>query len=124
MQPSRDMSTTAAEMETDQQGWRTPSSDARRGGSQEWSPERCKGRAPGVYSGRPSPWQVGWAANTSRLALQPHGTQAEKPRGIKNTHRGARTHDHKVKGLALYRLSSAGNYPRHPNGYLPVWPNA
>ena len=22
-----------------------------------------------------------------------------------NTHRGARTHDHKVKGLALYRLS-------------------
>ena len=23
----------------------------------------------------------------------------------KNTHRGARTHDHKVKGLALYRLS-------------------
>ena len=25
-----------------------------------------------------------------------------------NNHRGARTHDHKVKGLALYRLSSAG----------------
>ena len=25
--------------------------------------------------------------------------------GAKNTHRGARTHDHKVKGLALYRLS-------------------
>ena len=24
---------------------------------------------------------------------------------INNTHRGARTHDHKVKGLALYRLS-------------------
>ena len=24
---------------------------------------------------------------------------------LKNTHRGARTHDHKVKGLALCRLS-------------------
>ena len=24
---------------------------------------------------------------------------------LKTTHRGARTHDHKVKGLALYRLS-------------------
>jgi len=26
-------------------------------------------------------------------------------RGDQNTHRGARTHAHKVKGLALYRLS-------------------
>ena len=25
--------------------------------------------------------------------------------GERNTHRGARTHDHKVKSLALYRLS-------------------
>ena len=24
---------------------------------------------------------------------------------VQNTHRGARTHDHKVEGLALYRLS-------------------
>ena len=29
---------------------------------------------------------------------------------MKNTHRGARTHDHKVKGLALCRLSCAGCY--------------
>ena len=27
---------------------------------------------------------------------------------FENTHRGARTHDHKVKSLALYRLSKAG----------------
>ena len=27
------------------------------------------------------------------------------PKAKKNTSRGARTHDHKVKGLALYRLS-------------------
>ena len=31
-----------------------------------------------------------------------------KTHGGQNTHRGARTHDHKVKGLALYRLSQAG----------------
>ena len=31
--------------------------------------------------------------------------QWEVPMPGKNTHRGARAHDHKVKGLALYRLS-------------------
>ena len=29
----------------------------------------------------------------------------EHPTHQHSTHRGARTHDHKVKGLALYRLS-------------------
>jgi hypothetical protein len=29
----------------------------------------------------------------------------ESTHPAKNTHRGARTHDHKVKGLTLYRLS-------------------
>ena len=29
--------------------------------------------------------------------------------GESSTHRGARTHDHKVKSLALYRLSWAGS---------------
>ena len=34
--------------------------------------------------------------------------QKKKRAGKRNTHRGARTHDHKVKSLALCRLSQAG----------------
>jgi hypothetical protein len=35
----------------------------------------------------------------------PRQQKSQLPARTKNTHRGARTHDHKVKGLALYRLS-------------------
>ena len=58
------------------------------------------------------------SASAARCARLPMATSAAAreqsssalspaPRN-KNTHRGARTHDHKVKGLALYRLSLAG----------------
>ena len=39
------------------------------------------------------------------LSLDEVAEPALKNRKPKNTYRGARTHDHKVKGLALYRLS-------------------
>ena len=32
-------------------------------------------------------------------------SKTKEARQRQNTHRGARTHDHKVKGLALYQLS-------------------
>ena len=44
------------------------------------------------------------ASNSSHQHL-PRSIAARPPRPARNTHRGARTHDHKVKSLALYRLS-------------------
>ena len=45
------------------------------------------------------------AAKRNEDILHPLERQAKKLKAKKSTHRGARTHDHKVKGLALYRLS-------------------
>ena len=42
---------------------------------------------------------------TPEVSRQSAERSDSKTDAEQNTHRGARTHDHKVKGLALYRLS-------------------
>jgi hypothetical protein len=67
-------------------------------------PTGVEGGAPS-HGSAPAPRQ--YVAAPRNYARRPGRSAQGEARRIlnENTHRGARTHDHKVKGLALYRLS-------------------
>ena len=80
-------------------------------------PVQCLGRSqqkPKGQNGKPKKkkWVLGPTQKRSRLKGPPMLIRSNE-KFIKSAHRGARTHDHKVKSLALYRLSQTGFMFRH-----------